>query len=110
MKILSFVLGASLLTGAAFAFQSQESADGAAIRKQLPSYPVDKCLVSDEPLDDECLWDPAAGLGACGDWCGGPRIEGAFLSGMAMAGSLLRHLTIDRPAYRVEQKQQLTLI
>ena len=51
MKILSFVLGASLLTGAAFAFQSQESADGAAIRKQLPSYPVNKCLVSDEPLD-----------------------------------------------------------
>lgn len=43
-----------------------------------------------------CLWEPALGLGACGDWCGGPRIEGAFLSGAAMAGSLLRYLTIDR--------------
>ncbi|WP_164103864.1 FAD-dependent oxidoreductase [Candidatus Laterigemmans baculatus] len=43
-----------------------------------------------------CVWDRAVGLGACGDWCGGPRIEGAFLSGAAMAGSLLRYLTIDR--------------
>ena len=52
------------------------------------------------PLQDECLWDPIAGLGACGDWCGGPRVEGAFLSGMAMAGTILRHITIDRAAYR----------
>ncbi|KAA1260324.1 hypothetical protein LF1_28630 [Rubripirellula obstinata] len=36
------------------------------------------------------------GIAACGDWCGGPRIEGAFLSGMAAAGALLRHLTVDR--------------
>jgi photolyase PhrII len=48
-------------------------------------------------LDDQCLWDPVAGLGACGDWCFSPRIEGAFLSGMAMAGTMLRQLTIDRP-------------
>ncbi|TWU00849.1 FAD-dependent oxidoreductase [Stieleria varia] len=49
-----------------------------------------------EPLSKECLWDHVNGLGACGDWCGGPRVEGAFLSGMAMAGTLLRHVTIDR--------------
>ncbi len=49
-------------------------------------------------LEDECLWDAAVGLGACGDWCGGPRVEGAFLSGSAMAGTLLRQWTIDRPA------------
>lgn len=47
-------------------------------------------------LDAPCLWDSATKLGACGDWCGGPRVEGAFLSGAAMAGTLLRHLTIDR--------------
>lgn len=49
-------------------------------------------------LEEQCLWDPVAGLGACGDWCFSPKIEGAFLSGMAMAGTLLRQLTIDRPA------------
>jgi photolyase PhrII len=48
------------------------------------------------PLKETCLWEPSTGLGACGDWCGGPRVEGAFLSGTAMAGSVLRHLTIDR--------------
>ncbi|MFG0268081.1 MAG: NAD(P)-binding protein, partial [Rhodopirellula sp. JB055] len=50
------------------------------------------------PLETDCLWDATTGLGACGDWCGGPRIEGAFLSGMAMAGAVLRHATIDRAA------------
>lgn len=49
-----------------------------------------------KPLEEPCVWDPASQLGACGDWCGGPRLEGAFLSGQAMAGALLRHLTIDR--------------
>ena len=60
--------------------------------------------IPESPLDQECLWDNATGIGACGDWCGGPRIEGAFLSGMAVAGALLRHLTIDRtPVTRTAQ-------
>ena len=52
--------------------------------------------IPDNPLGQECLWDATTGIAACGDWCGGPRVEGAFLSGMAAAGSLLRHLTVDR--------------
>lgn len=57
-----------------------------------------------EPLDQDCVWDAAIGLGVCGDWCGGPRVEGAFQSGTAVAGAVLRHLTIDRaPASRRSQ-------
>lgn len=36
-------------------------------------------------LGEPCLWDPALRLGLCGDWCLGPRVEAAFLSGMALA-------------------------
>jgi renalase len=31
------------------------------------------------------FWDGELGIGACGDWCAGSRIEGAYLSGVAVA-------------------------
>lgn len=31
------------------------------------------------PLAERCLHDAELGLGVCGDWCGGPRVEGASL-------------------------------
>lgn len=37
------------------------------------------------PLKEPYLWDPELKIGAIGDWCGGPRIEGAFLSGRGLA-------------------------
>jgi len=46
----------------------------------------------DNPLDAGALWDPEHRLGVCGDWCQGARIEGAFLSGQAVAGRILGHL------------------
>ena len=39
-----------------------------------------------------CLWDEAALLGACGDWCLGGRVEAAFDSGRALAARILADL------------------
>ena len=37
------------------------------------------------PLATGYLYDPELGVGICGDWCRGDRIEDAFLSGLALA-------------------------
>ncbi len=42
-----------------------------------------------EPLADRFLLDRERGVGACGDWCSGNRIEGAWLSGHALGAALL---------------------
>lgn len=47
------------------------------------------CATPLNPLSQTCLWDAEQRLGAAGDWCGGPRIEGAFLSGLALARAVL---------------------
>lgn len=43
----------------------------------------------EQAADVPCLWDAAAGVGACGDWCLGPRLESAFESGAAMAAAVM---------------------
>jgi len=40
-------------------------------------------------LEAPCLFDAEARLGVCGDGHAGPRVEGAFLSGQALAGRFL---------------------
>jgi predicted NAD/FAD-dependent oxidoreductase len=37
------------------------------------------------------LWNPAIGLGVCGDWLLAPRVESAWLSGFALAERIARH-------------------
>ena len=43
----------------------------------------------DPVTTDAALFDRTLGVGAGGDWCGGPRVEGALLSGFALAGRVL---------------------
>jgi renalase len=45
------------------------------------------------PLAEPCLFDAGRLLAVCGDWCGGPRVEGAFLSGGSAAQRLLECAT-----------------
>lgn len=38
-----------------------------------------------QPLGRSHLWNAAAGIGLCGDWCLGHRLEDAFVSGLELA-------------------------
>lgn len=38
-----------------------------------------------QPLGKSHLWDAKAGIGVCGDWCLGHRVENAFVSGLELA-------------------------
>lgn len=42
-----------------------------------------------DPLGKTHLWDAKSGLGACGDWCLGHRVEDGFVSGLEMALELV---------------------
>lgn len=59
---------------------------------ERPSFKVARLWREAAPittLGEDFLFDPALGIGLCGDWCLAPRIEGAFLSGLALAQHLL---------------------
>ena len=36
----------------------------------------------EQAINQHCLWDAEARIGACGDWCLGSRVEAAFMSGV----------------------------
>lgn len=38
----------------------------------------------DRAVNQSYLWDANARVGACGDWCLGPRVEAAFVSGLSL--------------------------
>ena len=40
---------------------------------------------AETPLTEGSLFAPELGLGVCGDWCSGSRVEGAFMSAMHLA-------------------------
>ncbi len=63
-----------------------------------------------ESLPEPFLWDDNNWLGACGDWCGGPRIEGALKSGLSLAGRVLGALHAHRStAIGPSELKQLSL-
>ena len=41
-----------------------------------------------QPLGTSHLWDAKTGIGVCGDWCLGNRVENAFISGLELALSV----------------------
>jgi len=41
-----------------------------------------------QPLGRPYLWDDVSGIGLCGDWCLGHRVEDAFISGLELALAL----------------------
>ena len=43
---------------------------------------------TEQPLGRAYLWDAKTGLGVCGDWCLGHRVEDAFVSGLELALAL----------------------
>ncbi len=44
---------------------------------------------TDQPLGQSHLWDATSGIGLCGDWCLGHRVEDAFVSGLELALSII---------------------
>lgn len=48
-------------------------------------------------------WNPQLRLGACGDWCMGPQVEGAWLSGVELAEKIAAHFNA------AEQRAQYSL-
>ena len=44
------------------------------------------------PIDEDSLFDDSQAIGACGDWCTAPRIEGAVLSGFSMADRIMKYI------------------
>jgi renalase len=56
-----------------------------------PAYLAGHCWLharASNPLEDRFLWDPQRRIGATGDWCGGNRLEDAFVSGQALAAAI----------------------
>lgn len=45
-----------------------------------------------EPLTVDCFFEEPLGIGVCGDWCAGSRVEGAFRSGLALADQILANV------------------
>jgi predicted NAD/FAD-dependent oxidoreductase len=45
---------------------------------------------TEQPLMEGCVWSAADNIGLCGDWLNGGKVEGAWLSGRALAQQVIK--------------------
>ena len=86
-------------------------------RKVVPSFTKAhrwRSALTQKALGQACLWDEEKRLAVCGDWCLGPHLEAAFLSGSAAAGRINSigggELEDANPPHRMESQLSLGLI
>jgi hypothetical protein len=65
-----------------------EATGGRVIEPSFSTAHLWRYAVPPEPHPSAFMLDEKLWIGACGDWCGGPRVEGAFLSGALLAERL----------------------
>lgn len=77
---------ASVIAALLAAFAARTGATGAPLSVAAHRWRYAKV---ERALGQPCLWDAARGIGACGDWCLGGRVEAAFMSGQALAAAMV---------------------
>ncbi len=86
--------------------------DATAIERREPLYAKAhrwRYARTSTPLGEDCAWDPAMRLAACGDWCLGARVEAAFLSGSAAAGRINGTTRSSTRPPRATQRESMAL-
>lgn len=74
------------------AFRSATGSDTAALHVAVHRW---RYALASRPLGASHLRDAAAGLGVCGDWCLGPRVEAGWTSGTALGEEIAGSLRSD---------------
>ncbi len=71
-----------------------EACDVAAIKPVSSSVHCWKHALPINTIEQDCLFDEQNSIGACGDWCTSPSIEGAVLSGFSMADRVMKFIKL----------------
>jgi predicted NAD/FAD-dependent oxidoreductase len=69
-----------------------EATDLAVVNPISSSVHCWKHAVPINPINQDSLFIDDEAIGACGDWCTAPRIEGAVLSGFSMADRVMKYV------------------
>ncbi|WP_019905300.1 NAD(P)-binding protein [Methylobacterium sp. 77] len=69
-----------------------ETSLGTAVRPIHASAHRWRYALVETALNEDCIYESSLKLGACGDWCLGPRVEAAYDSGAALAARMIADL------------------